>query len=227
MIRLYIICEGQTEATFVQELLTPHFRPIGLYLTPTLIGKSGQKGGNVSFTRLLTSLKPLLLGGHKPYCTTFIDFYGLREQFPGKRSAVRQSTLSHKANMIYAELNRELESEIAPYSLKRFIPYVQMYEFEGLLFSHPRGFANGIYKPQVERSLHEIRSGFDTPEHINDNSNTAPSKRIIDLVPDYDKETMGTLAALEIGLPKIRQECPLFDTWLCRLENLPPLPASA
>ena len=225
MTRLYIICEGQTEATFVQELLTPYFLPFGLYLTPTLIGRSGQKGGNVSFTRLLTSLKPLLMGGHKPYCTTFIDFYGLREQFPGKRDAVRLTTLSHKANMIYAELNRELKSEIDFYSLQRFVPYVQMYEFEGLLFSHPPSFAKGIYQPQLERRLNEVRSRFDTPEHINDSFQTAPSKRIIDFVPNYDKETMGVLAALEIGLPKIRKECPLFDAWLATLEKLPPLPA--
>ena len=225
MTRLYVICEGQTEAAFVQDLLTPHFRLIGLHVTPTLIGTAGQKGGDVSYARLLASLKPLLLGGHKPYCTTFIDFYGLRAQFPGKSDAATQSTISDKANTIYGKLRCELETEIDAYPLKRFIPYVQMYEFEGLLFSHPLRLANGIYESQLGRSLTEIRSRFDTPEHINDHPQTAPSKRIRDLFPEYDKESMGTLAALAIGLDTIRQACPLFDAWLRQLEKLPPLPA--
>ena len=36
---------------------------------------------------------------------------------------------------------------------------------------------------------------------------------------------MGETATKAIGLPKIRQECRLFDRWLAKLETLPPLPA--
>ena len=54
-----------------------------------------------------------------------------------------------------------------------------------------------------------------------------PSKRIITLYPGYERQKplIGILAALEIDLPKIRQECPLFDAWLSKLENLPALSA--
>lgn len=54
-----------------------------------------------------------------------------------------------------------------------------------------------------------------------------PSKRIIALYPGYERQKplIGVLAALEIGLPKIRQECPLFDAWLSKLENLSAFPA--
>ena len=225
MIRIYVVCEGQTEATFVQELLKPHFCSRNMFVTPTLIGKSSHKGGDVRFLRLLNSLKPLLLAGHKPYCTTMIDYYGLAQEFPGKLEAEGKSTVLDKATVIKSDLVQRLESEVGAYPLKRFIPYVQMYEFEGLLFSHPASFAKGIDKPLLESRLNQIRIRFDTPEDINDHPQTAPSKRITGMFPEYDKPTMGTLAALEIGLLRIRKECPLFDAWLKKLENLPALSA--
>lgn len=225
MIQVFVICEGQTEATFVQELLRPHFCALNMVLVPTLIGKHGQKGGNVQFLRILHSLKPLLLGGHKPHCTTLIDFYGLPNEFPGKLEAMYKGNVGEKARMVSNSLLSQLKTEIDEYSLTRFIPYVQMHEFEGLLFSDPTALANGMDKPRLENGFASIRNRFSTPEHINDNPGAAPSKQIARLYPGYEKPTMGVLAALEIGLPKIRQECPLFSAWLARLETLPSLPA--
>ena len=111
--------------------------------------------------------------------------------------------------------------------MRRFIPYVQMHEFEALLFSDPARFAAGISRPDLHAKLHGIGSRFDTPEHINDSPKTAPSKQVIEVFPGYERQKplLGVLAALEIGLPKIRQQCPLFDAWLRKLENLTPLPA--
>ncbi|WP_420461729.1 DUF4276 family protein [Candidatus Palauibacter sp.] len=44
-------------------------------------------------------------------------------------------------------------------------------------------------------------------------------KRIVELVPRYQKPLHGVLAALEIGLETMRSECPHFDGWLRRLEE--------
>ncbi|MDQ6700347.1 MAG: DUF4276 family protein [Acidobacteriota bacterium] len=54
---------------------------------------------------------------------------------------------------------------------------------------------------------------------INDSPLTAPSKRVRDLMPGYEKPLLGSLAALEIGLSCFRRECPHFDEWLGRLES--------
>ena len=54
---------------------------------------------------------------------------------------------------------------------------------------------------------------------INDNPQTAPSKRILSLFPGYDT-LYGALTAIEIGLAKIREQCLLFDGWVARLEAL-------
>jgi hypothetical protein len=102
----------------------------------------------------------------------------------------------------------------------RFIPYVQMYEYEALLFSDAAKFAQGIEKPELAPEFQAIRSSFVTPEHINDSRETAPSKRIIKLMPGYQKPLYGTLAAIEIGLHAIRRECQLFNEWIEKLEAL-------
>ena len=95
------------------------------------------------------------------------------------------------------------------------------------MFSDPKRFAVGLGRPDLRVDFERIRMGFATPEHIDDSPNTAPSKRVIGFFPGYErqKRLLGVLAALEIGLPKIRQECPLFNAWLAKLETLPPISA--
>ena len=104
---------------------------------------------------------------------------------------------------------------------RRFIPFVVMHEFEGLLFSDPDRFSEGIDRPDLAPRLRAIRDAFNSPEEIDDSPVTAPSKRVTDLAPGYDKPFHGTLAALQIGLAAIRAECPHFQEWLERLEAWP------
>ena len=74
MIRVHVICEGQTEEAFVNELLCPTFYAQGIQLLPALIGRPGHKGGNFKFERLLPEIEKRLLGDINCYCTTFFDF---------------------------------------------------------------------------------------------------------------------------------------------------------
>ena len=48
MIRVHVICEGQTEEMFVNELLAPAMLPKGIQLIPALVGKPGHKGNAVN-----------------------------------------------------------------------------------------------------------------------------------------------------------------------------------
>ena len=103
----------------------------------------------------------------------------------------------------------------------RVFSYVQQHEFEGLLFSDVSAFAGLIDVPDgAVEVLREIRSQFPTPEDINDNSDTAPSKRIVKLIPRYQKVVHGPVVAEEIGLEAIRAECSRFNAWVTRLESL-------
>lgn len=220
MIRVHVICEGQTEESFVKDLLVPFFSPMGIFLQPALIGKPGHKGGRVKFERLLTDTRIRLLGDTQSFCTTFFDFYALPTDFPGKNEAGKKTAIADKANDVCEGLADSLKKKIGDQPMQRFIPYVQMYEFEALLFSDPQGFANGIDEPSLETKFQEIKQSFSTPEDINDSPMTAPSKRVEKLVPGYQKPLFGTLAALEIGLAKMRSECSLFDSWLNQIEQL-------
>ncbi len=103
---------------------------------------------------------------------------------------------------------------------RRFLPFVIMHEFEGLLFSDCEKFAKGIYRPELAAGFQEIRDMFSSPEEINDSPLTAPSKRVKTLVPGYKKTLLGPLAVLEIGLDAICRECPHFSEWLSRLKTL-------
>ena len=102
----------------------------------------------------------------------------------------------------------------------RLIPYVMMHEFEAMLFSDCDRFAQAIDHPELAGSFQAIRDGFNTPEDINDSQVTAPSKRIENLAPDYQKPVDGTAAVSAIGLDTIRGECPHFGQWLELLEGL-------
>lgn len=220
MIRVHIICEGQTEEMFVKEILSGFFSSRDIYLIPTLIGKPGHKGGHFKFERLVTDVRARLLGDKTSYCTTFFDFYGLPEHFPGKREALDCLAFQDKAQYILDVMTEKLKERLDEKSLGRFIPYIQMYEFEGLLFSAPVMFAQAIYKPDLKSEFQKIRDKFTTPEEINNSPNSAPSKRIKKLFSGYDKPIHGSLAASEIGLNAIRSECHIFDNWLKRIEKL-------
>lgn len=220
MVRVHVICEGQTEEMFVKELLQPEFFPKGIYLNPMLVGKPGHKGGNFKFERLFTDVRNHLLGDRTSYCTTFFDFYGLPTSFSGKSTAADLTDIESKAETVREALYQALAEKLGDEVMRRFIPFVQMYEFEALLFSDPATFAESIGKPELKQALLDISAEFTTPEHINDSPQTAPSKRIEQLIRGYEKPTMGNLAAIGIGLASMRQQCKIFNQWLDRLENL-------
>lgn len=217
---VHIICEGQTEEEFVKSILVAPFAAKGIYLMPGLIGRPGHKGGNFKFDRLYPDIKRRLLADKNCYCTTFFDFYGLPESFPGKRLVDPQSSIESKAGVIETELTTQLTEKIGSDAMRRFIPYVQMYEFEALLFSSPERMALGMDRVELTSDFEQILAEFETPEHINNSVQTAPSKRIDNLVHGYEKPLLGTLAALEIGLERMREQCVLFDAWLSKIEAL-------
>lgn len=112
----------------------------------------------------------------------------------------------------------EMTDEIC--TMRRFIPYVQVYEFEAQFFSDPTKMAQGMDKVELEAAFTEIANSFDSPENINNSPQTAPSKRIEKHIFGYEKPLLGTLAALEVGLDTMREKCLLFDSWLKNIEAM-------
>jgi hypothetical protein len=220
MIRLHVICEGSTEEMFANELLVTPLMASGISLAPARIGRPGHKGGNVKFRRLLFDIQQRLLRDQHCYCTTLLDYYGLPGDFPGKADSSQYAKSHDKFMHIAAALSGEIAKELGEAG-RRFIPYIQMHEFEGLLFSQPYILAQSLQMPKLAAQFDTIRNSFSTPEDINDSPNTAPAKRIASLFSGYDKPVHPVLAARAMGLDTIRRECPLFDEWIKQIEALP------
>ncbi len=225
MLRLNIVCEGQTESRIVNAILGSHLAAFNVGVSAPMIGTPGKKGGAVTLKRLRENIRDCLLQDRNSYCTTFVDFYGIDGDFPGKKEAGRKSKLLDKQHVVCHALKNRLAQTLDEGPMRRFIPYVQMHEFEGLLFSDPSQLAAALGEQDLAKEFSAIRHDFETPEHIDDSPVSAPSKRIQKIFPRYRKVQMGERAASAIGLPRIRQECPLFDAWLAQLEDLSPLPA--
>ena len=95
-----------------------------------------------------------------------------------------------------------------------------MYEFEALLFSDPIKLAHTISNPQLSKNFEKIVAEFNSPEHINNSIQTAPSKRIIANYSNYNKVIDGSNIALSIGIMQMKKSCPLFATWVDTLMHL-------
>jgi hypothetical protein len=213
MMRMNVFVEGQTEETFVRELLYEYFLEKNIYLNPILVKTSStSKGGVVSYAKIKPQLNQKCLEDKTAFVTTMFDMYALPNDFPRSNSLPNTSDPFKKAEHLEREMGKDIGHS-------NFIPNLLVYEFEGLLYSQPQAFA-AWFDESVVDILQADRNAFPSPEHINDHPLTALSKRIRNCCNGYDKPLHGSLLAIDIGLDRIRQECQHFHQWLLRLENI-------
>ncbi|HEY6348991.1 MAG TPA: DUF4276 family protein [Candidatus Angelobacter sp.] len=152
MRRVYVVVEGQTEESFVKEALAEALLPYSVYLTPLLLRRTG---GNPTFARLKRDVIVQLKRDDSAYCSTMLDFYRLGTDFPGVPLPANLSGIEKVLRIeqaVKGEIIRELPDLRAEL---RFLPYIQLHEFEGLLFSDPLAFAQDIYKPDLAASFQD------------------------------------------------------------------------
>lgn len=226
MPRLLIHVEGSTEETFVNEVLAPHLYGFGYSkVSARLLGNArmrSRRGGIKSWNAVREDIIDHLKGDQGSISTIMVDYYALPETgnraWPN-REAAAELAFANRASHIETAIHAEVCDLMGGgFNNQRFIPYIIMHEFEALLFSDPNNFAKGIGREDLADSFQEIKNMFSSPEEINDSPQTAPSKRVVNILPSYEKPLMGTLAVLEIGLKTIRQECHQFNAWLTLLE---------
>jgi hypothetical protein len=226
MPRLLVHVEGKTEEMFVKHLLSEHLIRSGFErIDARVVGNTRlreRRGGIRPWETVRRDILRHLVEDAGAVATTLVDYYALPQSWPGRADASGKHGALKKAEYLEAALLGDLiRAAGARFNPRRFIPFVVMHEFEGLLFSHPENFARAINRPDLASSFALIRGRFATPEDINDSAHTAPSKQILSLNPKYQKPLQGVQAAIEIGLEAIRNECPHFNDWLVRLEALP------
>lgn len=228
MTRLLVHVEGQAEETFVNEVLAPHLSDHGWRsVSARLIGNARRRsarGGIQAWNVVRREIVNHLREDRACVATTMVDYYGMPQTgsraWPGRYQSA-QLNFAEKAQTIEEALSVDIrEAMSAGFDEGRFIPYVVMHEFEAMLFSDCERFGEAIGYPKLAPRFQEIRDQFASPEEIDDSPDTAPSRRVVDLVPKYQKPLMGNLAVLEIGLDAIRTECPHFRAWIERLEGI-------
>lgn len=224
MRRLHVLAEGQTEEAFVNQVLAPHLAPHGVVADVRCVTTRRDRhrpdlvfrGGLREFGKVQRDLERWMAEDRTAVFTTMFDLYALPGDFPDFEAAARMKDP-------YARV-RHLEQALAVmFGPDRLIPYIQLHEFEALLFSDPAKFDwHYIEHDHAIARLTELATQFDSPELIDDGEHTAPSKRIIAAIPEYryGKTTAGPLVAGRIGVQTMREHCPHFHEWLTRLEGL-------
>jgi hypothetical protein len=224
MKRLYLTVEGQTEAAFASRVLTPHLTNFNVFLFPPRFtglhrrrrGRIPQGGLLNTFGHALADMRTWLKEDPSSVArfSMMVDLYSLPSDFLGFGAGMARPTGREQAITLQQSLAAEVEDA-------RFIPYLQVHEYEALVLVDPRRIGS-IYDAthaQLEALCKEC-STYTTPEEINHGRQSHPKYRIQQRVPDYDENVAGPLLAEDIGLPTLRERCPHFGEWLTRLEQL-------
>jgi hypothetical protein len=218
MKRIIIICEGETEKEFCNTILTPYFAAKGIFLQSPLIKKS--MGGIVKWGELRKQITLHLRNDSNAFVTTLIDYYGLysKYNFPKWDEAENQADKNIRMSILEQGMKESIDDAIR----FRFVPYMQLHEFEGLLFNEIEIFHEQIPPSELvgidelTRTFHQ----YNNPEMINNNRETSPSHRLERIILGYNKIVYGNILAEAIGLERIRAKSPRFNEWLRRLEEI-------
>ena len=180
------------------------------------------KGGAVSYDRFKKNAINILKENNEVIVTCLLDLYGLDTDFPNYNNAKSKNDLYEKVTSLEDALHKQIIKDIGfDINSDRFIPYIQPYELEGLLFSDVNAFVKT--EPDwksYQTKLEDIVSKFKTPEHINDGFETKPSKRLEILKPNYKKTLHLKTAAENITLTQIESKCHHFKDWVNKLRQL-------
>jgi hypothetical protein len=222
-----MIAEGQTEEAFANRILIPHFAKLEIFISVQLIQSKTNnnsrlyKGGWNSYDVLKKHAVRWMRADRSKDArfTTMLDLYALPSDFPGKLESESIKNGHDKVEFLEKQMLSDFESE----GNNRFIPYLQLHEFEALILSDPSKFSFEFleHKNQINK-ISDMSVNFGSPEEINSQPNLSPSKRIIKEIPEYGsrKVSAGPVIAELIGLEKMMEKCPHFASWIKLLEKL-------
>jgi hypothetical protein len=232
-VALYMIVEGDTEERFANQVLVPHLAPAGVCAYVSKVVTKGRRGdhkyqgGGRTYGKWRNDLTTWIKQQehrNDVWFTTMLDLYGLgalKDDFPEYAQHAQCPDPRERVRRLEEAWSRDVPC-------RRFIPYLQLHEFEALVLVDVSVLGTIFIEnaDAVAGLVSHVAEEKKPPELINDGLTTCPSRRIIRYLPGYEnqKADAGSLAAKTIGLPKLRQACPHFNDWLTRLENLDSCP---
>lgn len=216
---LHILCEGQTEERFVKEVLSPYLQQFNIYPKPILLltsKKKNARGGMLSYAqakRDLTILQKQYRDNSSEHhlFTTMFDYYALPDDFPGFEESTKIQNVREGISFLENKFAEDM-------GCSTFIPYIQLHEFEALLFVDiSRLRTEYPLSSERIRILKEETDIYRDPEMINNSPTTAPSKRIIAAVEqdyNYNKVQSGAAVTSAIGIEALLDNCQHFKEWI-------------
>ena len=221
-IRLNITTEGPTELRFVKDVLFKHLLPYRIYCDHRSVLTSKEyhkRGGITNYAKAKKDIQQWLSSENSSdrRFTTMFDYYALPNDFPGYSDAQKITNPYDKIKCI----EKAFAEDINDY---RFIPYIQLHEFEALLFSNLDALL--LEYEDKSKEIETLKSVLlqspynNNPELIDDKKETSPSHRIIAQIPEYQKVSSGALIADLISIDVLRKKCRHFNEWVNELEGL-------
>ena len=226
---VHVLCEGQTEQGFVEDVLKPSLVDHGCAAVKSILVTTNKKknvrGGLVTYLHVKNDLQIMLASNkdgdyERHVFTTMFDLYALPNDFPKYAESHIIADKYERVASFEAALADVFDSD-------RFIPYIQLHEYEALVFcglDHLTEMYRGTEK-SIENLKAELAE-IGNPELVNDNPTTAPSKRIINAIEgdkknhfNYDKPKAGKYVAQKVGVDNLRSQCRHFDEWIDKLIN--------
>jgi hypothetical protein len=215
---LVIIVEGETELDIINKLIIPYIynQEISSSLLCHPIDMKGGGHGFNNIQHFKNTIYPVLKQKNKPIITTCIDYFKLNSEkkLPGYNESLKFKLVIDRIKFLESKL-KEIVDNLQQDNL--FIPYIQKYEIETILFANPRlGFQ--FESQSIIEEVLQITNNYPNIEDINGSENGAPSKRLERIFDNnsqrYKKVTQGIEIAKLTGIDSILEKCPRFKNWV-------------
>jgi len=243
MATLYVVAEGHAEQAFIKRMIAPYLGEYGVFAEAqrittrdTTVYRSGtsirqmnrgglgaairqlNRGGLLSYKHLRRDieLRNQEHGQRGVWLTTFIDLYRLPEDFPDYFRCRTIADPHARASALEAAIAADLPD-------CRLIPYIQVHEFEALLFADLGKLELLCETDADHRALHRLMTTVAAiePERVNGGVDTHPAERLKNVFSrGYDKVADGNDILREIGMPTLLARLPRFADWIRRLVAL-------
>ena len=213
MKRLVIIAEGETEESFVNNILCPYFCSKGLYNTIQCFKTKHSHGGISKYSYIKKDILNTIYE-KDVVVSMMIDFYRLPSDFPGFNDLKATQTHQEQANLLETRIKKDLEDS-QNQLFHNFIPYIQLHEFEALVFASISGIDSLFERSEMDyNGLMNVIQQYPNPEDINNHPDTAPSVRLKKLISGYNKVLHGIDIINTVGMAELVVKCPRFKTWI-------------
>lgn len=207
---IIIICEGETEVEFCR-LLNEFLGYENYSISPRDLK------GNCHWERIKNLVEKSLKSQKSAIVTTMIDYYGRKANtFPEQSKANSINDIRKKVDFLEQAMRDDIDSSLKD----RFIPYLQLHEFEAMLFHNYEAFDKNFSDEECKKNeIQKILQQFPDPEMINDSPLTSPSHRLENIITGYHKFIYGNLLAETIGLRNIYSENQHFREWIDKIKS--------